>query len=328
MILIVTSKLDSHVEPVARHLDAAGEPWIRLNTEDFATNTEVDISPTSGEGRLYVKDSRREISIERVSAVWYRKPEPVSVRHFDMDQGAREYVEAEFTEVVMGLYSLLKDAVWINNPFSTRIAHRKMLQLKVAANLGLKVPRTVVTNRAETVRAFASSLDGDIAIKSLGAISVMEDRGQSAVQYGIFTRRVTLAELNQFEDKISFMPTLFQEFIEKSSELRITCVRDEAFACRIHTRNSDVTADDYRFDTPNLRHTVVDRPDLIPQLRGYMQAFDLNFGCFDFIETKAGELVFLECNPNGQWYWVEQRTGQPIARAVASALRVKGGGSP
>jgi D-alanine-D-alanine ligase-like ATP-grasp enzyme len=56
-------------------------------------------------------------------------------------------------------------------------------------------------------------------------------------------------------------------------------------------------------------------------MQAYMKAFGLNFGCFDFIVPKAGgDPVFLEMNPNGQWLWVQERTGQNIASAVAEQL--------
>ena len=48
-----------------------------------------------------------------------------------------------------------------------------------------------------------------------------------------------------------------------------------------------------------------------------METFGLNFGCFDFAITKTGEPVFLECNPNGQWLWVQNLTGMPIGKAIA-----------
>lgn len=46
----------------------------------------------------------------------------------------------------------------------------------------------------------------------------------------------------------------------------------------------------------------------------------LNFGCFDFIVTPSLEYVFLECNPNGQWLWVELATEQRISEAIAEFL--------
>ena len=47
----------------------------------------------------------------------------------------------------------------------------------------------------------------------------------------------------------------------------------------------------------------------------------LNFGCFDFIVTPAREYVFVECNPNGQWLWIETATGMKISDALADALQ-------
>ena len=321
MILIVTSKRDGHIEAVSKHLDQAGVPWTRVNTEDFATNVEIELHPGTGCGTLFMKDSKREVRLDEVGAVWYRKPDPVAMQHFDIgDPAALDYVEAEFNEILFGLYALLDNAYWINNPFRTRIAHRKLLQLKTAAHVGFSIPHTFVTNRFGSALAFAGQLDGDIAIKSLGAISVMREQAGKVLQYGIFTRRIEVKDVIEQCDKIGHMPTLFQEFIEKDSELRITCVGSEVFACEIRARPEDVTHDDYRFDTPNLPHRAVNCPDLTGRMQAYMQALGLNFGCFDFIVRKGGEPVFLEMNCNGQWFWVQEKTGQDIGKAIAEDL--------
>jgi glutathione synthase/RimK-type ligase-like ATP-grasp enzyme len=229
-------------------------------------------------------------------------------------------VEAELTEVIHGLYALLRHAYWLNDPFTTKLAHRKMLQLRVAADVGFSVPRTMVTNRAEDALSFARALPGDLAIKSLGALSVIEEGEQGAIQFGIFTRRIGLGELEAFSDKVAHMPTLFQEFVEKECEMRITCVGSRTFACRIEPRQGDLTSDDYRFDTKSLNHTAADCPELESPMQKYMRAFGLNFGCFDIAITPVGKPVFLECNPNGQWLWVENLTGLPIGKAVADDL--------
>jgi glutathione synthase/RimK-type ligase-like ATP-grasp enzyme len=72
--------------------------------------------------------------------------------------------------------------------------------------------------------------------------------------------------------------------------------------------------------TSHLKHTAVDCPQLTGRLHAYMKTLGLNFACFDFAVSKDGELVFLECNCNGQWLWVQERTGQPIGKAIADEL--------
>lgn len=51
-----------------------------------------------------------------------------------------------------------------------------------------------------------------------------------------------------------------------------------------------------------------------------MRELDLSFGALDFLVTSSGDWVFLEINPNGQWAWIEDKTGLPIAAAIADAL--------
>jgi hypothetical protein len=43
-------------------------------------------------------------------------------------------------------------------------------------------------------------------------------------------------------------------------------------------------------------------------------------GCFDFAVSEENGPMFLECNPNGQWAWLEAETGQPIAAGFADLL--------
>jgi hypothetical protein len=54
-----------------------------------------------------------------------------------------------------------------------------------------------------------------------------------------------------------------------------------------------------------------------------MRSLGLVFGALDFVVTdKADEThQFIEINPNGQWGWIENNTGQPISRALADALK-------
>ncbi|MCL4786158.1 MAG: hypothetical protein KJ070_05095 [Verrucomicrobia bacterium] len=182
MILIISTKADAHIEPVTTHLDAAGMLWVRINTEDIARNLELTVEPASGQGKLRVRDSGREIDLQTVQAVWYRKPEAIDVSHFELDQGALDYVESELREILDNLYSLLSHVPWINNPLKTKLAHRKMLQLRVARKVGFKTPPTLVTNDPTAAIRFAEELKSDLAIKSLGALSVTEDSDAPVTQ--------------------------------------------------------------------------------------------------------------------------------------------------
>ena len=51
-----------------------------------------------------------------------------------------------------------------------------------------------------------------------------------------------------------------------------------------------------------------------------LKYYNLNFGVFDFIYSKKGEYVFLELNPNGQWLWLEDRSGYNLTEHIGNNL--------
>ena len=301
--------------------DDAEIPWVRLNTEDAPKNAIVTIDPAALSGRIFLSDSQRSIELSAVKAVWYRKPDSPNLSHFALSEAGLEYVEAEFNEILLGTYALLNHVLWINNPLTSRLAHRKLLQLSVARQVGLETPPTVVTNDLDEALAFAKFCDWNLAIKSLGSISVTRRDSQDVqLHYGIFTRRVGREELLSVIDSIRHMPTLFQKYIPKDYELRVTCVGRRVFCCKIYSQESADGKEDSRLDLYGARHELCDWPELSRMLLAYLDAFDLNFGCFDLAVTPDGQPVFFECNPNGQWLWIEELTGAPISRAIADLL--------
>jgi D-alanine-D-alanine ligase-like ATP-grasp enzyme len=51
-----------------------------------------------------------------------------------------------------------------------------------------------------------------------------------------------------------------------------------------------------------------------------MDALNLQYGTIDMRLREDGEYVFLEINPQGQFLYVEIKTGMPIARTMAELL--------
>ena len=47
---------------------------------------------------------------------------------------------------------------------------------------------------------------------------------------------------------------------------------------------------------------------------------EIKEGGIDIIETPAGEFIFLEANPSGQWGWIAHYAGLPIPEAVVEML--------
>jgi glutathione synthase/RimK-type ligase-like ATP-grasp enzyme len=123
-----------------------------------------------------------------------------------------------------------------------------------------------------------------------------------------------------FSQTVSFV----QEYVSKSFELRVTIVGEDVFTARID--NQELEEDKGKVDwrqgyDSGLRLSEFLLPETIKdKCLTLVHALGLNFGCIDLIVRPDGEYIFLECNPNGQWLWVELETGMKISKSIARFL--------
>ncbi|MGH4015645.1 MAG: hypothetical protein ACRDSL_17325 [Pseudonocardiaceae bacterium] len=52
----------------------------------------------------------------------------------------------------------------------------------------------------------------------------------------------------------------------------------------------------------------------------FLEARNLVYGALDFVVGPDGSYTFLECNPGGQFGWLESRTGVPLTHTLADLL--------
>lgn len=113
-------------------------------------------------------------------------------------------------------------------------------------------------------------------------------------------------------DQLGPEPYLFQEHIPKSHDVRATVIGDEVLAAAIDSQQDTETRTDWRRGHPgSLGHEVTALPDAIAERCVELcRRLGLLFGAIDLAVRPDGGYSFFEINPNGQWAWVEQRTGE------------------
>lgn len=310
-ILVITNSLDPHADAVINHLVPHREV-IRINTDDLLFNHRYSF--TESRAVLYFP-SGKECTIEEIGAVYFRRPEKPRY------SGKIENISVE--EAWAGLFHLIyafgKHVFWLGNPITDKKNSSRLLQLRTAAGVGWNVPKTLVSRDAQEIREFAVQFER-VAIKPLGSKGT-ELEGK---WYPYFTETLKSEDLLKLpsEDMESTYNYL-QEYVEKKREWRITVVGRDIFPCVIESQVSQESQFDWRKVNFNkLGHSIGALPKSFQsQLLAYLEKTNQVFGAFDFIEKKNGEFVFLECNPNGQWLWIESLTGLKISNAVASLLK-------
>jgi glutathione synthase/RimK-type ligase-like ATP-grasp enzyme len=248
------------------------------------------------------------IDAGELRAMWWRRPQPYQPSPELATQQDRMFVVGECDAAVSGLWSCL-DAVWVNDPDRDAAASRKMWQLKLAAELGLRVPRTCMTNSPERAAAFLADEPGDVVYK---AFSATPETWRE-------TRVVSATERAQL-DQVRLAPLIFQEAITGGCDVRVTIVGDRLFPAQIVGPSGGYEYD-FRLHTAESSISPVTLPDAVTErLLALMRRLGLWYGAVDLRRAPDGDYVFLEINPAGQWLFVEYATDQPISAALADLL--------
>ncbi|HEX7772001.1 MAG TPA: hypothetical protein VF435_06235 [Pyrinomonadaceae bacterium] len=309
MIVIVSSDADEHARAVMDELRAKSKEYFLLDMSAFPQEMVLALAYNGNGGDFRLRRNGQEISLADCRAVWWRRP-----GYFVPDPTIRreshvQFIYGECGEAFAGLWHLMP-ASWINHPKRDEVAGRKVYQLKVAHDVGLITPQTLVSNDVAEARAFIERMGTDKVIYKAFSATQAEWRE---------TRLMGQAEM-ELLDSVRFAPVIFQEYIEAEVDLRITVVGDQIFAAAIHSQDSAYKFD-FRMDMPSVKVEAVKLPDEIEsKLLDFMRHYSLVYGAIDMRKRPNGEYVFLEINPAGQWLFIEGRTGQKITAALAEKL--------
>jgi ATP-grasp ribosomal peptide maturase len=311
-VLVLARDLDLAADRVIEALGARDVPVFRTDLAAFPTALEFEarLGVEGWDGVLAT--AHRQVRLREIRSVWYRHPsrfEPAE----GMSATERRHAEAEARAGLGGVLSSL-DTLWVNHP-ARQSDTTKPRQLDVARRVGLAVPDSLITNSPQAVREFAREVDGALAGKTLAA-SLRVESGRLQMAY---TRRIEPADLDDLTG-VDTTAHLFQRFLPKAFEARVTVVGNRVFAAAIHS-DSDTGRVDWRADYDSLRYSVVDPPDsVITGMLAFLKQFGLTFGAFDFAVTPDQQWILFECNPAGAYGWIEDALGLPVTDAIADLL--------
>lgn len=324
MVIVISTDRDVHSKEVMGYLERRGVESLLLDIQKFPTEIEIGLKKIDNSEEALLFYSGREIDLKDVISFYYRRPVTPLARLVG-NHDVEEYVARESLLFLEALPKIV-DKFWVSDPDAVRVSSRKPFQLLVAKKLGFSIPKSAIGNSPKLAADFLDLFEpeAEFAVKPVGRSFVRFKEGDK--NYTTFTQRLNRKEILENIERVKNCPLIFQEYIQKDFELRITVVDNKAFACAIYSQKSEKTKTDWRrYDISNTPHEVFSLPSEIKQkCLALVRQLGLEFGCIDMIVTSKGEFVFLEINPVGQWLWIEELIGLPITEAVADILM--GGG--
>lgn len=317
-VLIITKSDDNEcINFVTEAVEERGEKVYRFDTDRFPTEIKLVAHYGNGSERLVMTSDQGELDMRDVTAMWHRRLAIGRGIPGTMNSQIRDASLKESRATVMGMMASL-NIFRIDPVERIRYTENKQLQLQIARQLGLEVPRTMITNDPEAVLEFAKSCENGIIAKMLSSFAVYEE----GLEKVVFTNPVKPEDLEDLSG-LRLCPMTFQEAVPKAMELRLTVVGNEVFSASIDSQSSDRATYDWRRDGVGLL-TDWKPYDLPNDVKGrvlkFMDYFGLNYGAIDIIVTPDGRHIFLEINPAGEFFWIERYCQLPISRSIADVL--------
>jgi glutathione synthase/RimK-type ligase-like ATP-grasp enzyme len=309
MILVISHPDDLHATSVLDILAAEGHETLLMNAADLPGDATL-VFRYDGESPAleYRRAGGPSVDLTGATATWYRRPQSPDLSSI-LDPDVLQFTHNEWQEALNGAW-LLIEGPWMNHPRNDEAAARKALQLKVAAEVGLRIPHTVITSDPAVARQFVSGHGiGRTVYKTFSCTHAIWRE----------TRLVGEPELELMES-VRLAPVTFQEYIAGGPDIRATVVGGEVFAAAIDVRDTSYAVD-FRMALGEARTEPIELPDeLKGRLLKLMHRLGLVYGAIDLRRAPDGDYVFFEVNTAGEFLFVEERTGLPISRAIAGWL--------
>ncbi len=317
VVLLITHSGDFYtVDRVAEALSKRGVQPFRLDTDKFPLQVQMEAHLSNRESIHRLKYGDRSINTEQVQAVWMRRIWQPQISE-DLAPQFQTACVREAMAALNAFWDSLREVRWVDDLQRILAAENKLRQLRVAKEVGLVIPLTLVTNNPEEVRDFFYDVGGKMVAKLLTPISY----GMKSSFFFFYTSQVKEEDLLDMET-LRHSPMVFQEQIPKLRELRVVYVDGSIFTGALDASNYAASTVDWRRASAKAcKWEVCELPiEIVARIKTFMLRLGLTFGALDLIETPSGEYVFLEVNPTGEWGMLEKDLDYPISTAIANAL--------
>lgn len=286
MIRIISTHLEKNTDEVIDYLIANNIDFERINYEDFHSYS-----------LLLGSDNKEKRFIH-----WHRRGRINFNPKADYHPILKKYILSE-EKVLSNSYEKLNDKNYFGS-YVQEEQHNKIVDLQLATQVGLKIPKTIVTNNKKDLICFYTN-NKKIITKALNySFSYNDD---DIMYSSPLTVRVNKKDIDNLSD--FFLPAIFQEEIKKQFEIRVFYFKTRFFPMAIFSQNDSKTKLDFRnynFQKPNRTVPFKLPTDLKKNLLKFIKKKKSNTGSIDLIYTKNNEFVFLEDNPMGQYDWVSK----------------------
>lgn len=311
-VLIITNYDDYHADLVVKALEEEFSIGVvRWHPDELLCD--FDISLEYQRFRVSIPSSGKSFSNESIRSVWYRRPR--SPKSQCTESQAKSFSEKEAGAVVQTIYRLLS-VPWYSHPSAILAGQLKLTQPAVAERVGFRIPEFLVSSSIADVEQFYRS-HADVIIKAICANNSIVSGEELAAP--LRAKALGELEIEILKERGLSAPVFVQELIEKIADLRVTVIGSDVFAVSITSRDMSVV--DTRSQWEDALYEIVDLDQTMKNgMLNWLREYGLNYGAFDFAIDEKGTPWFLECNPSGQFAWIDEKVNTQMVKCMARHL--------
>jgi len=304
MILIISESNDKVTDNVIDWINKNKVTYIRLNETDFITSISIK--------KNIILEINKKILLDfsKITSVWYRRG---GFRLKSLSQAGFKNLPLQYKNHLRSEWNILnayleEQLSKKKGIFNKKENLNKLLVLDLASDLGLKTPHfNIVDNRNEIPNS-------ESIVKAISESFEME----TETEYQTF---FTETFDNSNNVPTYFFPTLFQEKIEKSYDIRTIFLKNKIWSmAMVDTEETDNI--DFRKRYNYLKYLPLQLPkEIEKKLIELMSRLKLDYGAIDFVVKKnTNDIYFLEINTFGQFEMVSAPCNYNIEKYIANYL--------
>ena len=327
MVIILSTENDHSTNQIISWLLHEQVDFIRINDSDIL---EFQTYAIGAEGFNFMFRIKNEF-IDKVVAInhhtiyWYRRGMFVfgnnnAFRNV-FEEGNKlfsrlnTYIKNEASYTTQSLHKLLSTLSHVNS-FNDNDTN-KLENIYLAQEEGIDIPDTIITSEKTALQHFMHKHKTIISKAVHNAFGYVDEKVFFDCMTHIFHENI----FHEIPDR--FIPTLFQEYIDKRYELRIFYLDGNFYASAIFSQQDEKTKVDFRRYNHEVPNRVVPyqlSPQTTLKLDRLMRKLKMNSGSIDMAVTPSGKEVFFEINPIGQFEQVSKPCNYYLEKLLATHL--------
>lgn len=301
---ILTQSGDLHADLVGHWVEQAGGRASLIQADLVPAHGGISWDPGRAD-RASLVSTDGVISPGDLDVLWWRRMGRPFVPAEVADPEARDVVANDCRDAVIGTLRAGFGGTWVSHPDATRQAEFKLVQLEAALRVGLRVPRTLVSQVPDDIRGFCSDLGGRMVVKPVA----------STLDVPLRAGVITDADLPD-DEALALSPAIYQEYVPGRAHLR-ACTWGSTVICG--TIESEIM--DWRTDRRPVVGTSILDDDTAARLTALDESLGLEMGISDLkVAADGGPPYWLEVNPQGQFLFLEGLGGPEVAQPFAHFL--------